>query len=67
VWRGAGADPKSPPSRAFLVILWVITAALMVTAYRGGQNVYRYRVGVAPGAGLGRLLPQGEINELERI
>ena len=52
VWRGAGTDPKSRPSGAFLVILWVITAALIVTAYRGGQNVYRFGVGVAQGAAL---------------
>jgi uncharacterized membrane protein len=52
VWRGAGVDPQSRPSRAFLVILWAVTAALMVTAYRGGQNVYRYGVGVAQGAAL---------------
>src|SRR5271168_185944 len=61
VWRGAGTDPKSRPSRVFLVVLWAITAALMVTAYRGGQNVYRYGVGVASGAELGRLQPQGEM------
>jgi uncharacterized membrane protein len=67
VWRGAGTDPKSRPSRVFLVILWVITAALIVTAYRGGQNVYRYGVGVASGAELGRLQPEGGANELERI
>jgi uncharacterized membrane protein len=67
VWRGAGADPKSRPSRAFVVILWVVTAALIVTAYRGGQNVYRYGVGVAPGTELGRLQPQGDGYELERI
>jgi uncharacterized membrane protein len=52
VWRGAGVDPKSRPSRAFLVVLWAVTAALLVTAYRGGQNVYRYGVGVAQGAEL---------------
>jgi uncharacterized membrane protein len=67
VWRGAGTDPKSRPSRVFLVILWAITAALIVTAYRGGQNVYRYGVGVASGAELGRLQPEGGANELERI
>ena len=50
VWRGAGADPRSRPSRAFLVILWAVMAALVVTAYRGGQNVYRYGVGVTQGA-----------------
>jgi uncharacterized membrane protein len=58
VWRGAGADSKSRPSRAFLVILWAVTAALLVTAYRGGQNVYRYGVGVAQGVAL-ELRPGG--------
>ena len=29
-----------------------VTAALIVTAYRGGQNVYRYGVGVSQGAAL---------------
>jgi uncharacterized membrane protein len=52
VWRGAGVDPDSRPSRAFVVILWAVTAALIVTAYRGGQNVYRYGVGVTQGAEL---------------
>jgi uncharacterized membrane protein len=52
VWRGAGVDPQSRPSRVFLVVLWAVTAALIVTAYRGGQNVYRYGVGVAQGAAL---------------
>jgi uncharacterized membrane protein len=47
VWRGAGTAADSRPSWAFLVILWAATAALMVTGYRGGQNVYRYGVGVA--------------------
>ena len=54
VWRGAGTDPASRPSRAFLVVLWAVTAALIVTAYRGGQNVYRYGVGVTPSAELGQ-------------
>jgi uncharacterized membrane protein len=54
VWRGAGVDPDSRPSRAFVVILWAVTAALIVTAYRGGQNVYRYGVGVTRGAELAR-------------
>jgi uncharacterized membrane protein len=52
VWRGAGADSNSRPSRAFLVMMWAVTAALIVTAYRGGQNVYRYGVGVAQGISL---------------
>jgi uncharacterized membrane protein len=47
VWRGAGTEPTSRPSWAFLVILWAATVALTVTGYRGGQNVYRYGIGVA--------------------
>ena len=65
VWRGAGADPKSRPSRTFLVILWVVAAALIVTAYRGGQNVYRYGVGTlqSPLA----CSPKENGHELERV
>lgn len=46
VWRGAGAHADSRPSWLFLVMLWTATGALIVTGYRGGQNVYRYGVGV---------------------
>jgi uncharacterized membrane protein len=48
VWRGAGTDPKSRPSGFFLLLLWTATAALLVTGYRGGENVYRYGVGIVP-------------------
>ena len=52
VWHGAGTETSSRPSRVFLVILWVATAALAVTGYRGGQNVFHYGVGVsAPATG----------------
>jgi uncharacterized membrane protein len=47
VWRGSGTEPDSRPSWLFLVILWAATGALVVTGYRGGQNVYRYGIGVA--------------------
>jgi uncharacterized membrane protein len=60
VWRGAGVDANSRPSRAFLVILWAVTAALIVTAYRGGQNVYRYGIGVTQGAVLEQRSGGGE-------
>jgi uncharacterized membrane protein len=50
VWRGAGTDADSRPSRFFMLMLWAATAALMVTGYRGGQNVYRYGIGVAAAA-----------------
>ena len=45
-----GAAQAAPRVRAprgsFLVLLWAVTAALIVTGYRGGQNVYRYGIGV---------------------
>ncbi len=47
VWRGAGTAQDSRPSWLFFVVLWAATAALIVTGYRGGQNVYRYGIGVA--------------------
>jgi uncharacterized membrane protein len=46
VWRGAGAAPGSRPSWIFIVVLLAATAALGVTGYRGGKNVYDYGVGV---------------------
>lgn len=46
VWRGAGTAPDSRPSWIFLVVLAAAAASLVVTGYRGGQNVYRYGVGV---------------------
>jgi uncharacterized membrane protein len=47
VWRGAGTAQESRPSWLFLVVLSAAAAALIVTGYCGGQNVYRYGVGVA--------------------
>jgi uncharacterized membrane protein len=46
VWRGAGSAQESRPSWIFVVLLLAMTGALIVTGYRGGQNVYRYGVGV---------------------
>jgi uncharacterized membrane protein len=46
VWRGAGTAQESRPSWVFIAVLTAATAALIVTGYRGGQNVYRYGVGV---------------------
>jgi uncharacterized membrane protein len=45
-WRGAGTAQDSRPSGFFLIVLWAVTATLIVAGYRGGQNVYRYGVGV---------------------
>jgi uncharacterized membrane protein len=46
VWRGAGAAQESRPTWLFLAVLMAATAALVVTGYQGGQNVYHYGVGV---------------------
>jgi uncharacterized membrane protein len=46
VWRGAGVAQESRPSWLFIVILVAATAALVMTGYRGGQNVYQYGIGV---------------------
>ena len=51
VWRGAGTAANSRPSWLFVLVLWAATASLIVTGYRGGQNVYRYGVGVSAPAG----------------
>jgi uncharacterized membrane protein len=50
VWRGAGSAQESRPSWIFVLVLLAATAALIVTGYRGGQNVYRYGVGVQSGS-----------------
>jgi uncharacterized membrane protein len=46
VWRGAGSFQDERPSVPFLALLAVVAAVLIMTGYRGGQNVYRYGVGV---------------------
>ena len=46
VWRGAGVAQESRPSWVFVVVLVAATAALVVTGYRGGENVYEYGIGV---------------------
>ena len=47
IWRAVGTVPATVPTWFFLAFLWVAAASLTVTGYRGGQNVYRYGVGVA--------------------
>jgi len=46
VWRGAGNAQEARPSWIFLAVLTVAAASMIMTGYRGGQNVYRYGVGV---------------------
>jgi uncharacterized membrane protein len=47
VWRGAGVAQQARPSWGFMLVMWLATSSLIVTGYRGGQNVYRYGVGVS--------------------
>jgi uncharacterized membrane protein len=47
VWRGAGVAERARPSWGFLLAIWVAASSSIVTGYRGGQNVYRYGVGVS--------------------
>jgi uncharacterized membrane protein len=51
VWRGAGSAQHTRPSWLFLLVLFAATAALIETGYRGGQNVYRFGIGVVERAG----------------
>jgi uncharacterized membrane protein len=46
VWRGAGNAQQSRPSGLFLVVLAATCVALAVAGYHGGENVYRYGIGV---------------------
>jgi uncharacterized membrane protein len=46
VWRGAGSAQNSRPSWLFILLLLAASGALIETGYRGGQNVYRFGVGV---------------------
>jgi uncharacterized membrane protein len=46
VWRGAGTAQGSRPSWVFIIVLLAAAAALVVTGYRGGENVYEFGVGV---------------------
>src|SRR5271168_2280443 len=46
VWRGAGSPQSSRPSWIFVVVLLMATAALVMTGYYGGENVYRFGIGV---------------------
>jgi uncharacterized membrane protein len=47
LWRAFGVASTSRPSWLFVLLLWAAAAALTVTGYRGGQNVYRYGIGVS--------------------
>jgi uncharacterized membrane protein len=46
VWRGAGNAQDSRPSWGLVAVSLMVAAALIATGYRGGQNVYRFGIGV---------------------
>jgi uncharacterized membrane protein len=46
VWRGAGNAQQSRPTGLFLLVLALTCMALAVVGYHGGENVYRYGIGV---------------------
>lgn len=52
LWRSVGVPAQSRPSSVFMVLLWMATLSLLVTGYRGGQNVYVHGVGVEVAVGL---------------
>jgi len=60
VWRGAGTASRSKPSWLFLIVLIAASAALIITSYRGGKNVYEYGVGVRKIAARSFEAPRGE-------
>jgi len=62
VWRGAGTPPASRPSWAFILLLLATAAALVMTGYRGAENVYRYGVGVKKIAVQSFAVPHGDID-----
>ncbi len=45
-WRCAGNPQDARPSWLLLIVLVGATVALVVTGYFGGQNVYRFGIGV---------------------
>jgi uncharacterized membrane protein len=46
VGRVAGIKAQTPPSTIFVVLLLLAAILMCVTGYLGGENVYRYGVGV---------------------
>ena len=46
VWRVFGAAFEERPSNLFIAVMLGAVAAVTVTAYFGGENVYRYGIGV---------------------
>jgi uncharacterized membrane protein len=47
LWRALGTDAGAIPSKKFLAGLLLACAALVITGYHGGENVYHYGLGTA--------------------
>ncbi len=60
LWRGAGTASRSRPSWLFLLLCAAASAALIVTSYRGGKNVFEYGVGVRKIAARSVEAPRGD-------
>jgi len=46
VWRAAGYGLVEPPSDFMLMVAGAVLLAVLVTGWLGGENVYRYGIGV---------------------
>jgi len=46
VWRAAGFTPEEPPSNFMLLAAAAVVLAVIVTGWLGGENVYRFGIGV---------------------
>ena len=46
IWRVFGAATDERPSGIFIAVMLATIAAVTVTAYLGGENVYRHGIGV---------------------
>lgn len=54
LWRGVGLPQTARPTWGFLLVLYTAVAVLLVTGYRGGENVYHHGMGVERGMGAER-------------
>jgi uncharacterized membrane protein len=64
VWRGAGSAPESRPSWAFIIFLLAASTSLLVTSFRGADNVYRYGVGLEKIAVRSLMAPHGDLSKV---
>lgn len=51
VWRTAGHVPEEPPSDFMLMVAAAVALAVAVTGWLGGENVFRFGIGVLRASG----------------